>query len=185
MIIVGLCIAVVLIALTVAAVLGRIDGSLREPTSTLAYLPLPEDRLTPDDLAALRLDTALRGYRMEQVDQVIGRLAAEIAQLREQVAASSDGVGMPPPAAPAAPDASPFARPDEAAPRESAAGESHPGQSQPGPSQPGPSQPGQSQPGQSQPGEAAPTSPEPELPVGLPPRRLDPDGPAHPRRPPD
>lgn len=78
-------VAVVLVALTVAAALGRIDGSLAEPVSTQSYVPLPPDRLTPDDIDALRLDTALRGYRMDQVDDVIGRLAREIHDLAERV----------------------------------------------------------------------------------------------------
>lgn len=77
--------AVVLVVLTVAAVMGRIDGSLGEPTSTQSYVPLPEDRLTADDLDALRLDTALRGYRMDQVDDVVGRLAREIRDLGARV----------------------------------------------------------------------------------------------------
>ncbi len=80
-----LLLAVVLVVLTVAAVMGRIDGSLVEPTTTQSYVPLPEDRLTPDDIDALRLDTALRGYRMDQVDDVVGRLAREIRDLGERL----------------------------------------------------------------------------------------------------
>jgi len=99
-IVLGIVVAVTLVALTVAAVLGRIDGSLAPPTSSLAYVPLPDDRLTPDDLEALRLDTALRGYRMEQVDEVIARLGAEIDELRGRAGAAEavgEGeAGMPP-----------------------------------------------------------------------------------------
>ena len=80
-----LVVAVVLVVLTVAAAMGRIDGSLAEPVSTQSYVPLPLDRLTPDDIEALRLDTALRGYRMDQVDDVIGRLSREIRDLAERV----------------------------------------------------------------------------------------------------
>jgi DivIVA domain-containing protein len=82
MIWVALLIAVVLVGLTVAAILGRIDGSLAEPTSTVSFLPLPQDRLTEQDIDAVRFDTAFRGYRMDQVDEVLGRLTAEIGILR-------------------------------------------------------------------------------------------------------
>ncbi|MEI2825963.1 MAG: DivIVA domain-containing protein [Dermatophilaceae bacterium] len=79
---VALLVAVVLIGLTMAAVMGRVDGSLVEPTSSSSYVPLPVDPLTEDDLAAIRFDTALRGYRMDQVDDVLDRLVAEIGRLR-------------------------------------------------------------------------------------------------------
>ena len=54
----ALVVAVVLVALTVAGVMGRIDGSLGPPTTTSSYVPLPEDRLTAADLDGVRLDTA-------------------------------------------------------------------------------------------------------------------------------
>jgi DivIVA domain-containing protein len=82
---VALLIAVVLVGLTVAGIIGRIDGSLAEPTSTLSFLPLPQDRLTEEDVDAVRFDTAFRGYRMDQVDEVMARLTAEIGALRATV----------------------------------------------------------------------------------------------------
>ena len=82
MIWVALLIAIVLVKLTVAAILGRIDGSLAEPTSTVSFLPLPHDRLTEQDIDAVRFDTAFRGYRMDQVDEVLDRLTREIEVLR-------------------------------------------------------------------------------------------------------
>ncbi|MEO7060805.1 MAG: DivIVA domain-containing protein [Lapillicoccus sp.] len=81
-----LVVAVVLVALTVAAVLGRVDGSLDDATTTLSHEPLPEAPLTPGDLADLRFDTALRGYRMNQVDGVVDRLRRELADLDDEVA---------------------------------------------------------------------------------------------------
>jgi len=90
---VALVVAVILVGLTVAAVFGRVDGSLVDPTTSLSYAPLPDGPLAPADVHALRLDTGLRGYRMEQVDEVIDRLTAELAVLRDQVdAARSAGV---------------------------------------------------------------------------------------------
>ena len=89
---VALLVAVVLIGLTMAAVMGRVDGSLVEPTSSSSYVPLPTDPLTDEDVAAMRFDTGLRGYRMDQVDDVLDRLVAEIARLRS--------TGAPAPEAP-------------------------------------------------------------------------------------
>ena len=71
----ALVVAVVLVGLTVAAVLGRIDGSLVEPTTSLSYVPLPDEPLTAEDVRQLRLDTGLRGYRMDQVDEVLEALS--------------------------------------------------------------------------------------------------------------
>ena len=39
---------------------------------------LPEGRLTPDDLRAVRFSTAMRGYRADEVDVVLERLAAQL-----------------------------------------------------------------------------------------------------------
>ena len=77
----ALLVAVVLVVLTVAAVLGRVDGSLTDPTSTMSHVPLPEDQLSLADIEGLRFDTAFRGYRMSEVDAVIDRLRREISDL--------------------------------------------------------------------------------------------------------
>ena len=97
--------AVVAAALTVALVMGRIDGGLDaglgEPTSSLAHEPLsPDGPLTDDDIAAVRFDIGIRGYRMNQVDEVIDRLRSELNELRDQVAdleRRSEPVGFEPP----------------------------------------------------------------------------------------
>ncbi len=85
-----LLVAVVVAVITVAAVLGRVDGSLGDPTTTMSHVPLPEDPLTPGDLDELRFDTGLRGYRMSQVDGVIDRLRREIGDLQAQLDRSED-----------------------------------------------------------------------------------------------
>lgn len=81
----ALFVAVVLVVLTVAAVLGRVDGSLADATTTMSHVPLPEDPLTTADLDGLRFDTAFRGYRMSEVDGVIDRLRREISDLETQL----------------------------------------------------------------------------------------------------
>jgi DivIVA domain-containing protein len=82
----ALLVAVVIAVITAAAVLGRVDGSLADATTTMSHVPLPEDPLTPGDLDGLRFDTAMRGYRMSQVDAVIDRLRREIRDLDDELA---------------------------------------------------------------------------------------------------
>ena len=82
----ALFVAVVVAVVTAAAVLGRVDGSLADATTTMSHVPLPDDQLTPDDIDELRFDTAMRGYRMSQVDAVIDRLRREIGDLDDELA---------------------------------------------------------------------------------------------------
>lgn len=81
-----LVVVVVLVVLTTAAVLGRVDGSLDAATTSLSHEPLPQTPLTSGDFAELHFDTALRGYRMNQVDGVLDRLRREVADLGDEVA---------------------------------------------------------------------------------------------------
>lgn len=94
-----LLVAVVLVVLTTAAVLGRVDGSLGDATTSLSHDPLPDTALTSADFEELHFDTAMRGYRMSQVDDVIDRLRREIHDLDRQRSLPAS----PAPATPAAP----------------------------------------------------------------------------------
>ncbi|MDE9365801.1 DivIVA domain-containing protein [Luteipulveratus sp. YIM 133132] len=79
MIVVLIALLVVVIGLAAAVVIGRIPvTTMDDPTATSAFEPLPEGRVTEDDLDALRLDQTLRGYRMSQVDGVLDRLRDEL-----------------------------------------------------------------------------------------------------------
>lgn len=111
-------VAVVLVVLTTAAVLGRVDGSIGDATTTMSHEPLPDSALTDDDLDSLRFDTAVRGYRMSEVDGVVDRLSREVRDLREQLSR------IQLPAAPT-PSVSTSAPPDPPA-RASAAESPHP-----------------------------------------------------------
>jgi DivIVA domain-containing protein len=77
-------IAVVIVAaLGVAAVAaaGGLGGMAKEPVRDVYRQDLPEHRqLAAADVQALRFGTALRGYAMGQVDDVLDRLAREIAE---------------------------------------------------------------------------------------------------------
>ncbi len=77
----------VLVVLCVAAVVatgrgGELDDA--EPDrSPMSELP---DDVTADDLRALRFTVAFRGYRMDQVDAALERLATEIERRDHRIA---------------------------------------------------------------------------------------------------
>ncbi|GAA2319847.1 DivIVA domain-containing protein [Streptomyces kunmingensis] len=73
---------VVVVAAVTLAVLGGGDGgALRDEPSQFYADPLPQDRpLARADVEELRLPTAVRGYRMAEVDDALNRLGAELAE---------------------------------------------------------------------------------------------------------
>ncbi len=83
-------IAVVIVAaLGVAAVAaaGGLGGMAKEPVRDVYRQDLPEDRpLVASDIDGLRLGTALRGYAMDQVDDILDRLSREITERDELIA---------------------------------------------------------------------------------------------------
>ena len=68
---------------------GRGDG-LPEAEPDVAPVALPAGPLAAGDLTAVRFPSALRGYRMADVDAVLDRLAAELA-LRDARIAQLEG----------------------------------------------------------------------------------------------
>jgi DivIVA domain-containing protein len=76
-----IAIGVLLIGGFAALVVGRVGyDPLSEATTTQAD-PVLSEELGAGEVAAVRFDTALRGYRMDQVDAVLDRLQARIAEL--------------------------------------------------------------------------------------------------------
>lgn len=71
---------------------ARTDGilGLAEPVPSLPPVLLP-DRPGPRDIARMRLEVGLRGYRCDQVDEVIGVLAEEIGRLNDELDATRHG----------------------------------------------------------------------------------------------
>ena len=72
---------VVVAALGLAAVAaaGRLGEMGAEPVRDTFRQDLPPDRpLTAEDVGRLRFGVTLRGYAMDQVDEVLDRLQAEI-----------------------------------------------------------------------------------------------------------
>ena len=102
----ALLVAVLVAVATAAAVLGRVDGSLADATTTMSHVPLPDDPLTPGDLDGLRFDTVMRGYRMSQVDAVVDRLRREIQDLEDRLGEPSTPSGLGAYARPSAPTSS-------------------------------------------------------------------------------
>ena len=86
MIVFLLCIVVLLIGLTAAAVMGKIGGFMADPTSSQAFSGVPAGSLSSEDIGRVRFDRALRGYRMDEVDEVIDALGARLRELETQVA---------------------------------------------------------------------------------------------------
>jgi len=89
-------IVVLLIGLTTAAVMGKIGGFMADPTSSQSFGGVPADTaLSADDLAQLHFDQALRGYRMDQVDEVIDALSARLRELESELAGRVTGASSP------------------------------------------------------------------------------------------
>ena len=85
---------VVVVAAVALAVLGggdtqgrRVAGGLAEPQPETRAEPLPLSRpVTRADVAELCLAVSPRGYRMDQVDDVLDRLGAELAERDARIA---------------------------------------------------------------------------------------------------
>lgn len=80
---------VIVAALGVAAVAaaGGFGGMAKEPVRDVYRQDLPDDRqLAAADVNGLRFGTALRGYAMDQVDDILDRLAREIGERDELIA---------------------------------------------------------------------------------------------------
>lgn len=76
--------AVVVFAVAVAAV-GR-GGGLETPDRDLPVPWLPDGRVSPADVEAVRFAIGFRGYRMDQVDDVLDRLGRELASRDDRIA---------------------------------------------------------------------------------------------------
>ncbi|MQA06163.1 MAG: DivIVA domain-containing protein [Streptosporangiales bacterium] len=86
---------------TLALVATGRGGELSREEPDRPPVRLPEDRLVDAvDVNRLRLPLAFRGYRMDEVDRVLDRLAGEIAERDRQIDALGQellsGAGTPP-----------------------------------------------------------------------------------------
>ncbi|MEU8772715.1 DivIVA domain-containing protein [Streptomyces sp. NPDC048606] len=110
-----IALVVVVAAVTLAVVGGGSEAVLPEAEPDRVVDALPETRpVERADIDALRLPVAPRGYRMAEVDDVLDRLAAElaerdarIAELSALVTPAAAGSTTPAPAADRQPDEAP------------------------------------------------------------------------------
>ncbi len=90
MTLVEVLVVLALVAAVAAVATGAVRGGLDEPAATVpdAQLVDPADPGAPvvgSDLLDVRFALALRGYRMDQVDEVLDRAADAIEQRDEQI----------------------------------------------------------------------------------------------------
>jgi DivIVA domain-containing protein len=78
--------AVVAVLFGTAVLATRADPLLADAPPDRPDLDLPTGALTADDVAGVRFSLALRGYRMAEVDEVLERLAAELADRDRRIA---------------------------------------------------------------------------------------------------
>ncbi len=77
---------VVVVGAVALAVLGN-GGALPDAEPDRVRTPLPADRpVHPSDLDTLRFAVGWRGYRMEDVDDVLDRVGAELAEREARIA---------------------------------------------------------------------------------------------------
>lgn len=82
-----IALVVVVAAVTLAVIGGGSEAVLPEAEPDRVADGLPETRpVVREDIDALRLPVAPRGYRMAEVDDVLERLAAELAERDERIA---------------------------------------------------------------------------------------------------
>ena len=83
--IVSAALLVVGLALALAfGLAGRVSVHAAEPVSSAGGLPLGDGPLRSGDLDLVRFDTAVRGYRMDQVDAVLDRLQMRLSELERE-----------------------------------------------------------------------------------------------------
>lgn len=71
-----------------------LDDGLAAPVPNLPPVLLPEHP-EPDDVDRVRFSLGLRGYRMDQVDQVLDQLAAELKDKDQQIIDLKTQLGSP------------------------------------------------------------------------------------------
>ena len=81
MVVVLIVLLACVVAWVAAVVIGRLpagEGALAPELPGDAAVHLPDGPLHPEDVRGLRLPTAVRGYRMAEVDDMLRRMAEEL-----------------------------------------------------------------------------------------------------------
>lgn len=106
---------VVVVGGVTLAVVGGGDGPLTDAPPDRLDDPLPADRpLARADVEGLRIPMTLRGYRMADVDDVLGRLGAELAERDARIAELEAALAgpRPKPLSPSGPGPDPLSAPE-------------------------------------------------------------------------
>ena len=111
MTLVAVLVVLAVIGVVAAVVTGAVRGDLDEPTSNLAPSGLPEGDVSAEDVRAVRFSLGFRGYRMDQVDEVLDRLTLELARRDAELHALRKRAFDEPPADERSADAPPAEEP--------------------------------------------------------------------------
>ncbi|MGQ0624876.1 MAG: DivIVA domain-containing protein [Sporichthyaceae bacterium] len=79
----------------ITAVAAGAGGTLADANGDQQRLVLPPGAMSPADLASVRFAVVLRGYRMDQVDALLDRLGAELADRDARIATLAAGFPRP------------------------------------------------------------------------------------------
>lgn len=79
-------IVIVVLGVAALAASGGMGGMSKEPIRDTYRQVLPDTPLGPEDIESLRFGVTLRGYAMGQVDEILNRLAHEIADRDAKIA---------------------------------------------------------------------------------------------------
>jgi DivIVA domain-containing protein len=80
---------IAVIAVVALLAVGRL-GELPDVEPDRAPLALPERPLVRDDVDSVRFAVGMRGYRMDEVDDVLDRLASEVSERDATIAQLED-----------------------------------------------------------------------------------------------
>ncbi len=92
-------VAIAALGVAAMAAAGGVGEMSPEPVYDVYRQQLPDGPLRAEDIRGARFGVTLRGYAMDQVDDLLERLAQEVAQRDARIAELSRG--------PAAPDVAP------------------------------------------------------------------------------
>ncbi len=77
--------ALIVMGVIVLLAVGKL-GQLDDPVRDRRAAELPTDAIAPYDVQALRFGVGVRGYRMDEVDEVLDRLAHELSDRDAKIA---------------------------------------------------------------------------------------------------
>ncbi len=88
-------VAVAALGIAAVAAAGGVGEMSSDPVEDVYRQQLPEHPLSAEDIRAARFGVTLRGYAMDQVDDLLERLAREVAERDARLAALGDRARSP------------------------------------------------------------------------------------------